>query len=491
MAGMADDQDLTIARHHVGGEWVRPVGGDTLPVEDPATGAVFGSIPAGDAADIERAVGCARAAMARRLATPWTPAQRQDALLALAAALEADGEAFAQIESRDAGKPITNARRIDIPASAAILRYFAGWATKLTGETMELGQPGAALGYTRREPVGVVGQIIPWNYPLMGAAFKLGPAIAAGCAVVLKPAEQTSLSALRLAALAPDCGIPAGYLNVVTGLGAAAGAALVDHPGIAKISFTGSTATGIGIAERCVRTMKRVTVELGGKSPAIVLPDADLDAAARGIAASIFMNSGQTCSAAARLLVHESVAEALVGRIRAIAGAMALGATDDPATQLGPVISATQRARIAAYIAGAGRAGARVTTGGQAVPARGYYVAPTILTEVRPGMAAVDEEIFGPVLCVMAFATTDLDEIAALANDNVYGLAAYVWTRSLAAAHGLVARLRAGTVRVNGCGGVDLSMPSGGVGMSGFGRENGRAGIEAYTELKSVTLVCG
>jgi len=374
-------------------------------------------------------------------------------------------------------------------ASAAILRYFAGWATKLTGETMELSHPGNANGFTLREPVGVVGQIIPWNYPLMGAAFKIGPAIAAGCAVVLKPAEQSSLSALRLAALAVDCGVPAGFLNVVTGSGVEAGAALVAHRDVAKISFTGSTATGIEIAADCARAMKRVTVELGGKSAVIVMPDADLDAAAQGIAMSIFLNTGQTCSAASRLLVHASIADALVERIAQIGAAMAIGPTMAPETQLGPAISAIQRGRILGYVGGALAQGARALRAGRPLPERGYYVEPTVLTGVHPGMAAVDEEIFGPVLCAMPFETADLDEIAALANDTRYGLAAYVWTGSLATAHGLVARLRAGTVRINACGGADLSMPTGGVRQSGFGRENGRAGVEAYTELKAVTMV--
>ena len=473
------------AAHFIGGEWWTEAGdGARIAVEDPATGLEIGSIAAGGPEAVDRAVGLATDAMTR----PWLPAQRQDALLALAGAIEAHGEELALLETLDAGKPIANTARIDIPASAAILRYFAGWATKLTGETMELSQPGEWTGYTLREPVGVVGQIIPWNYPLMGAAFKIGPALAAGCAVVLKPAEQTSLSALRLAELTRGCGVPAGFVNVVTGIGAEAGAALVAHPGVAKISFTGSTATGRDVAAHCARAMKRVTVELGGKSPVIVLPDADLDAAARGIAMNIFINTGQTCSAGSRLFVHESVEQELVERIAAIGQGMRIGATTDPSTQLGPAVSAHQRARIGAYIDGAIAQGARAACASGPLPKEGYYVRPTILSGVRPGMAAVDEEIFGPVLAAMPFATTDLDEIAALANDTEYGLAAYVWTSSLSRAHGLVRRLRSGTVRVNAGSGADLSMPAGGVKQSGFGRENGRAGVEAYTELKSVTL---
>jgi phenylacetaldehyde dehydrogenase len=476
------------SRHFIGGEWISPSGGSSLDVENPATGSCIGTIAAGSAEDVDHAVEAAGAAMAAARSGKWGPAQRQDALLALARAIETHAEDLAIIETLDAGKPISNSRRIDIPASAAILRYFAGWATKLTGETMELAQAGSS-GYTLREPVGIVGQIIPWNYPLMGAAFKIGPAIAAGCASVLKPAEQSSLSALKLAELSVDCGFPAGFVNVVTGTGPQVGAALVAHPAVAKISFTGSTATGTAIAADCARMMKRVTVELGGKSPVIVMPDADLDAAAQGIAMNIFLNTGQTCSAGSRLFVHAGVADALIAKIATIGAAMSIGGTMEASTQLGPAISAIQRDRILSYVEGAMREGARAVRAGRILPDSGYYVEPTLLTDVHPRMTAVEEEIFGPVLCVLPFETLDLDEIATLANDTRYGLAAYVWTRSLATAHGLVARLRAGTVRINGGGGADLSMPAGGVRQSGFGRENGRAGVEAYTELKSVTMV--
>lgn len=472
-------------RHFIAGEWAASAGTSTIDVEDPSTGEILGAIAAGDDTDIDRAVAAAHRAMAVR--PRWTPVQRQDALLALAAAIEAHAEELAQIEMRDAGKPISNASRIDIPASATILRYFAGWATKLSGETMELSQPGSGHGFTLREPVGVVGQIIPWNYPLMGAAFKIGPAIAAGCALVLKPAEQTSVSVLKLAELTRDCGFPPGFVNIVTGAGDLAGAALVDHPGVSKISFTGSTTTGREIAATCARQMKRVTVELGGKSPVIVMPDADLDAAARAIAMSIFFNTGQTCSAASRLLVHADVSSALLDRIGDIARSMKIGPTDDAETQLGPAISAVQRERITNFVGDALGEGATAFLGGELCDGPGYYVSPTVLTDVQPDMAAVREEIFGPVLCATPFETTDLDEIAALANDSQYGLAAYVWTRELSVAHGLVDRLKAGTVRINSCSG-DLAVPAGGVKSSGFGRENGRAGVEAYTELKSVTM---
>lgn len=484
----AAEPALPAPRQYIGGEWVNSASGALLDIEDPSSGQIVGAIAAGNAADVDAAVSAASDAMKRTRQSRWTPAERQDALLALARALEANAGEFAALETLDAGKPIFNSQRIDVPGSIAALKYYAGWATKLTGETMELSSPGNVSAYTRLEPVGVVGQIVPWNYPLMGAACKLGPAIAAGCAVVLKPAELTSLSTLKLAELAGQCGFPAGFLNVVTGTGEEVGAALVEHPGVAKISFTGSTPVGVGIAASCGRQMKRCTVELGGKSAVIVLPDADLDAAARAIAMSIFLNTGQSCSAASRLLVHASVACALIERIAAIAATMPIGQARNPDTRLGPVISARQRDRITGFIESALAGGGRLAHGGERIAGAGHFMEPTILTDVTPGIAAVEQEIFGPVLCAMEFETEDLDEIAALANDSSYGLAAYAWTARLSTAHALVDRLQAGTVRINACGGNDFAMPVGGVKLSGFGRENGRAGVMAYTEAKSVTM---
>lgn len=475
-------------RLFIGGEWHDARSGERIDVIDPASGARIGEIASADADDVDAAVQAAGAAMASAAKGGWSAVERQRALLALADAIEAHAEDFAQIEMRDAGKPISAARRVDVPVSVAALRYFAGWAGKLAGETMELSLAGNWHGFTLREPVGVVGQIIPWNYPLMGAAMKIAPALAAGCAVVLKPSDLSSLSALRLAELLGGCGFPPGMVNIVTGLGPVAGAALVEHPGVAKISFTGSTVTGRAITAAAAATMKRVTMELGGKSPVVVMADADLDAAARAVAASIFLNSGQTCSAGSRLLVHSDVADALVGKIVDIARGMTVGAPSDPATLLGPLISQRQRDRVMAHVEGALAQGAVCATGGKALPGAGYFVEPTVLTHVRAGMAAVEEEIFGPVLCVLPFETHDLDEIAALANDSAYGLAAYVWTANVSTAHGLIRRLKAGTVKVNAPGGSDFAMPAGGMKQSGFGREHGRVGIEAYTELKSVTL---
>jgi phenylacetaldehyde dehydrogenase len=473
-------------RHLIGGEWVDGAG-RTIDIVDPANGDRIGAVAAGGAAEIDRAVEAATCAL-KGARGEWKPAERTQALWSLADAIDANAAELAQLEMLDVGKPITNAQRIDVPGAAAALRYFAGWAGKIGGETMELSAPGDWHAFSVRQPIGVVGQIVPWNYPLMGAATKIAPALAAGCAVVLKPAEQTSLSTLRLGELAVAAGLPAGMLNIVTGIGPEAGSALVRHRDVAKISFTGSTATGRTIIREASETIKRVTVELGGKSPVVVMPDADLATAARAIAIGIFLNSGQTCSAGSRLLVHRSVEAELVRRVAEFAAGMRLGTPADPATQIGPLVSAQHRDRVMHYVDGARADGATVALGGEATGGPGYYVQPTVLSGVQPGMAAVDEEIFGPVLATMPFDTLDLDEIADLANATDYGLAAYVWTRNLAHAHGLIARLRAGTVRVNALGGNDFAMPVGGFGQSGFGRENGRIGVEAYTELKSVTL---
>ena len=473
-------------RHFIGGAWVESYGAD-LAVIDPATAAEIGAIPSGTPEDVDAAVEAAQAAM-RAVRGAWRPADRAAALWALADAVEAHAEELAQLETLDVGKPIANARMIDVPGAAAALRYFAGWAGKIGGETMEMSSPGQWHAFTVREPVGVVAQIVPWNYPLMGAATKIAPAIAAGCAVVLKPAEQTSLATLRLGELIGAIGMPPGMINIVTGTGPVAGAALVRHPDVTKISFTGSTATGRVIVAEAAATMKRVTVELGGKSPVIVFPDADLDTAARAIAMGIFLNTGQTCSAGSRLLVHRDVADELVRKVHAIGAAMRVGDPAAPDTQIGPVTSAGHLAKVTSYIEGARQGGATILGGGDAGHARGYFIAPTLLSGIGAGTPAATEEIFGPVLAVLPFDTLDLDEIAALANAGDYGLAAYIWTRSLGLAHGLIPRLKAGTVRVNAIGGNDFAMPVGGTRHSGFGRENGRVGVEAYTELKSVTL---
>ena len=472
----------------INGQWRAANSSQTADVIDPASGRSLGAIAIADAHDVDEAVDAAEGALKAAQNGGWLPEERQRALLALADQIEAHADELAGIESLDVGKPVGMAKRVDIPVAAKALRYFAGWAARLNGETMELSMPGDWHGYTVREPVGVVGQIIPWNYPLMGAAMKIGPALAAGCSVILKPSEVTPLSALRLGKLIENCGFPAGMVNILTGDGPTTGAALVAHPGVAKISFTGSTATGQTIARQAAATMKRLTLELGGKSPVIVMPDANLDAAAQAIAANIFLNAGQTCSAGSRLLVHADVAKPLVAKIAEVARKMQVGDPADPTTLIGPLVSSRQRERVLSYIDGARENGASCAIGGKPMAGGGYFIEPTILVDVHPGMAAVDEEIFGPVLCVLPFETNDLDEIATLANETVYGLSAYVWTANVSTALGLVRRIKAGTVRVNTAGGADFSLPSGGMRQSGFGREHGRAGVEAYTELKSVVM---
>ena len=488
---MRSSTETFIQSHHkllIGGCEVDGHSGARIAVVDPSSEQEIASVPAGDTIDVDHAVEAANSAMRQASRAGWSPAERSRLIGALADAIEAHAEELAQIESLDVGKPIRNARAIDIPGAVSALRYFAGWATKISGETMSLSLPGNWQAFTVREPIGVVGQIIPWNYPLMGAVTKLAPAIAAGCAVVLKPAEQTPLAALRLGQIATDVGFPPGFLNVVTGFGPVAGASLVQHPHVAKISFTGSTATGEQIVRGAAATMKRVTVELGGKSPVIVMPDADLDRAAAVIARSIFVNSGQTCSAGSRLLVHDSIAGRVVARIVEIARHMKVGVGMDDTTDVGPLISATHRDRVMGFIDQARCEGASIAAGGVRPSRTGYFVEPTVITQTRRGMSVVEDEVFGPVLAVEVFHSLDLDEIATEANSTSYGLAAYIWTSALATAHGLIHRLKAGTVRVNAGGGGDFSMPVGGFKRSGVGRENGKIGVEAYTELKSVTI---
>ncbi|PZN32329.1 MAG: betaine-aldehyde dehydrogenase [Proteobacteria bacterium] len=478
------------ARHDlfIGGRWEASNSGQWIDVIDPATGRQIATVPAADARDVDLAVQAALDALARTSRAGWKPADRTRAMWALSDAIAANAEEFAIIETLDAGKPITNARTVDVPGAVAALRYFAGWAGKISGETLTPSIPGDWQAFTVREPVGVVAQIIPWNYPLMGAVTKMAPALAAGCAIVLKPAEQTPLSALRLAGLLDDCGFPPGIVNVVTGHGPEAGAALVAHPDVAKISFTGSTSTGRQIVRASASSMKRLVMELGGKSPVVVLPDADLDAAAKAIAHGIFFNSGQTCSAGSRLLAHRRIVAELTERIVTIARGLRLGPGLDPSTQLGPLVSQAHLERVSGFIEQARIDGATLATGGQRKPGAGYFIEPTVLTDVHPDMPAVRQEIFGPVLCVASFDTEDLDEIAALANATEYGLSAYVWTSCLASAHGLIRRIRAGMVKVNAGAGGDFGMPVGGFKQSGFGRENGRIGVEAYTEVKSVMV---
>jgi phenylacetaldehyde dehydrogenase len=376
--------------------------------------------------------------------------------------------------------------------AAEQLRYNAGWATKITGETIDPSWPGEYHAFTLREPVGVVGAIVPWNFPFVMAVAKIAPALAAGCTVVLKPAEQTPLSAVKLGELIAAAGFPEGTVSIVTGFGKTAGAAIVDHPGVDKVSFTGSTVTGRSILRAATGNLKRVTLELGGKSPVVIFSDADLDRAIPSAAMGIFGNAGQICAAGSRLFVHESIFDQVVEGVSRRAATLKVGAGIAPGTEMGPLVSQVQMDRVLGYIASGASEGANIGVGGARIEGEGYggyFVQPTVLTGTAAGMKVVEEEIFGPVLCAMKFGDNDIETIAAAANQSEYGLAASIWTRDMSCGLRLAKRLKAGTIRINGGGaGVDPAMPLGGFKQSGWGRENGRMGVEAYTEVKSVTI---
>jgi phenylacetaldehyde dehydrogenase len=414
-------------------------------------------------------------------------AVRAKLLWKLADLVEANREELEILETLDNGKPLATCRMVDAIGAAEKLRYAAGWATKIHGETINPILPGTYHAYTMREPVGVAGLIVPWNFPLVMAVSKISEALAAGCTVIVKPAEQTSLTTLRLGELIQESGIPSGVVNIITGFGPEAGQALAEHPGVDKISFTGSTAVGKALLATCAGNLKRVTLELGGKSPAVVFGDADFDVALEGVFRNIFYNAGQVCAAGSRVYAHRSIYDRLVSALSDRAKALRIGPGVDLDTQLGPLVSDRQLDRVSGYIDAGIAAGATLVTGGKRRGDKGYFVEPTILADTTAHMTVRREEIFGPVLCVTPFEENDLEAIAAEANNTEFGLCAFVYTRDLSIAHRMARKIKAGTIRVNGAG-VDYTMPFGGYKQSGWGRENGVEGVLGFTELKSVVM---
>ncbi|TDR44830.1 aldehyde dehydrogenase (acceptor) [Tahibacter aquaticus] len=469
----------------INNRWTDAQSGARIPVENPALGEVIVEVAAAGAADVELAVAAARTAFKR-----WStqqPSMRARLLFKLADLLERHAGEFAELESLDVGKPLMITRMLDVPFTVDAIRYNAGWATKLTGETFDLAcAPTPFQAFSLRQPVGVVAGIVPWNFPLLQMAMKVSAALAAGCVIVLKPSELTPLSALRLGELALEAGFPPGVLQILTGLGSEAGAALVRHPGVDKISFTGSTAVGRDIVRSCAEDFKRVTVELGGKSPNIIFADADLEQAIAGSAAAAFFNAGQVCYAGTRLYVQDSVYDTVVAGLAEAMANYVIGDPFDAETQLGPLVSARQRERVEGYVDEGVRAGAEIVAGGRRVDRQGYFVEPTLLAKTDPAMRVIQEEIFGPVVCVVPF--KNFADVVAQANGTRYGLAAGVWSRDVKNAHRAARAIHAGTVWVNCYHVVDPNMPFGGWRESGWGREFGRAGVESFTELKSVAL---
>ncbi|OAM79077.1 aldehyde dehydrogenase family protein [Devosia elaeis] len=488
----AIDHSLRLPRTdlYVNGAWVKASSGKTIPVFNPATEAQIAEIAAASVEDVNRAVEAAHACFESAAWRRMRPLDRGRLLEKLALLVEDHADELARLETFDNGKPYATSRYVDLAFTIDALRYFGGWASKSAGEYITLSpffdDGGIYRAYTERKPVGVVGGITPWNFPLGQAIQKVAPAIAFGCTVVLKPSEETSLTTLRLAELIDEVGFPKGAVNIVTGYGHDAGAALVDHPLVRKIAFTGSTATGQRILAASSKTMKRVTLELGGKSPTIILADADLERAIPGAANAIFGNSGQVCTAGSRLLIEEAVYEEVIAGVAEIARGLRLGPGLEEGTQLGPIVSSRQFERISGLVQSGLSDGARALAGGNRPDRDGWFFEPTVLADVRPDMQVITEEIFGPVVCAIPF--KDRSEIKPIANDTPYGLGASIWTRNLDHAHLLADEIDAGTVWFNTHNILDLAVPFGGTKMSGLGREFGTEAINAFTEPKAVVM---
>jgi phenylacetaldehyde dehydrogenase len=476
-------------RLYIDGQWVEAASGKTFSTIDPATEQVICEVAEGGREDVDRAAKAAHKAFYEGEWSRMIPAARESLLLKWADLVEANTDMLAELESLDNGKLVLYAKMIDVPASVQLIRYYAGWATKIGGTTanVSIGIPNTEFhAYTLRQAVGVVGQIIPWNFPLVMAALKLAPALACGCTSILKPAEQTPLSAIRLVELAAEAGIPRGVINLITGFGETAGQAIVEHPLVRKVAFTGSTTVGKQVGRIAMDSLKRVSLELGGKSPVIIARDANLDEAIPGAANAIFFNQGQVCVAGSRLFVEEPIFDDVMSGMKEIASSMKLGGGRNPDSQMGPLVSKEQHDRVLSYIETGMREGGEVLIGGGRHDGKGYFVQPTIFKNCGSASTLYKEEIFGPVLVANSF--KDADEIAAQANDTVYGLAASVWTQNLSLAHRLAKRIEAGTVWVNCHHLIDPALPFGGFKQSGIGREQAADGIELYTETKSVLM---
>ena len=476
----------------IGGRWVASTTGDTITSVNPATGRPLATLARGGAADVDLAVTAAREALGNPRWRDITPLHRGDLLHRLAELVDEHADELALIESLDNGKPVSVARSVDVGTTSKLFRYFAGWPSKFEGSTIPVSPRNALriLNYTVHEPIGVVGAIVPWNFPMSMASWKLAPALAMGNAVVLKPAEETSMSTLRLAELAMEAGLPAGVVNVVTGQGPEAGAAIAAHPDIDKVAFTGSTEVGRLVANAATGNMKKVSLELGGKSPHIVLPDADPGAVAAAAADGIFFNQGQVCTAGSRLYVHSAIYDEVMSALAEQARNIVVGPGTDPKTQMGPLVSARQLMSVTSYVESGLQEGAVLAAGGSRPQGlaeeyrNGYFLEPTVLAETNHSMRVVREEIFGPVLAAMRW--DHIDDLVAKANDSPYGLAAGLWTNDLTKAHRIAAAIKAGTVWINCYNLTDPASPFGGYKQSGWGREMGRAVLEQYTETKSI-----
>ncbi|MCC6827331.1 MAG: aldehyde dehydrogenase family protein [Novosphingobium sp.] len=481
-AFLAGDHNLLI-----GDRWTPATSGETLDIVNPATGKVIAKAAMAGVEDVDAAVRAARHAFDHG---PWSkmmPAQRRALILALADEIEAHIEELAMIDTLNMGMPVPDARYFSVMLSIESLRYNAGWCGKISGETVTVGVPDHHA-YTIKEPIGVVGAIVPWNTPLMAGVIKIAPALAAGCTVILKPAEITPLTAVRLGQMIEKVGFPPGVVNILAGHGGIAGQALVEHPGVDKISFTGSTAVGQHLVRTAAGTMKRISLELGGKSPVFIFPDADLELAIPMTAMLIFKNSGQICAAGSRLFAHHTIFDKVVAGIEDFARRFKVGSPLEMGVEMGPLVSEKQMNRVTGYIDKGRADGAEVACGGGRVGSEGFFVEPTVMVNARPDISLVREEIFGPVLVAAPVTSNDLDQVAAIGNDSDYGLSAYVWTNNMSVGHQMARKLKTGSVRINGGVNLDANLPFGGAKMSGWGREYGRDGVEAFFESKTVSV---